>query len=548
MQLNMWLILVLLSFATSISCQTHPPLTYGCQTAKKPECDKVHFVPGHNLIGQGFDIVTMKQTRAYLLDLQTFSTQNNTCTICLNPHMNKNWQKLPLAMVDWRPQSSCSRKISSEVYRSSASLAENSASDVRNDWQSDLNLTHNGVTGKLVMAGSHSEVAQFGKTKTSTDRYSFIKHQMSCIYYSLRLSDLSPLSKELKRALESLPPTYDASTKANYRRLIGTYGTHYISQADVGGQVLEVNAIKTCQVTMDGMSMDELKDCLSIEASVSVIGKGEANAKYNGCKELSQKSNRGESFHQTFNEKSWEVRGGKITFAQLSFDVKNADASAFQAWMESLKTHPDIISYSLEPIHHLVEANRPQKQSLQKAISAYILERALQKRCSCPSGSHQSSGKECDCLCPTVGGQNINCCPAKRGFSKVVVTVLRGSDLWGDYSSRTDAYVKISAGPGPGPASARTETKWNNDNPKWNKRYDLGVLELGPGFNLKVEVWDEDNKYDDDLLGKCEKPVSSGEKEEVCYLEHGSVTFTVSVQCLPHLAGPLCKDYAPSTS
>ncbi|XP_073491695.1 perforin-1-like isoform X2 [Aquarana catesbeiana] len=548
MQLNMWLILVLLSFATSTSCQTHPPLTYACQSAKKPKCDKLHFVPGHNLLGQGFDIVTMKQTRAHLIDLHTFSTKNNTCTICSNPYMNKIWQKLPLAMVDWSPQAFCSRKISSEVYRSSVSLAEESASDVKNDWKAGLEISHNGVTGNLVMAGSHSEVAQFGKSKTSTDRYSFIKHHLSCVYYSFRLSDLFPLSKDLKRALGSLPPTYDASTKAHYRRIISIYGTHYINQADVGGKVLEVNAIKTCQVTMDGMSMDELKDCLSMEASVSVLGKGEANAKASACKELSQKSNSGENFHQTFNEKSWEVRGGKIKFEQLSFDVKNADAGVFKTWMESLKTDPDIISYSLEPIHNLVEVNRPQRQSLQKAISGYILEKALHKSCSCPSGSQQSSGKECNCVCPTGGGQKVNCCPAKRGFSKVVVTVQCASDLWGDYGSRTDAYVKISAGPGPQPGSARTETIWNNDNPKWNKRFDLGVLELSPGFSLKVEVWDEDNKYDDDLLGKCEKPVSSGVKDEVCYLEHGSVTFTVSVQCLPHLTGPLCKDYSPSTS
>ncbi|XP_040211934.1 perforin-1-like [Rana temporaria] len=544
MQLNMWLILVLLSFATSTHCQSHPPLTYACQTAKKPQCDQLHFVPGHNLLGQGFDIVTMKQTRAHLLDLQTFSTQNNTCTVCRNPYMNKAWQKVPLAMVDWRPQASCSRKISSEVSRSSASLAEDSTSDVKNDWEAGLEVTHPGVTGKLVTGGSHSEVAKFGESKTSTDRYSFIKHHMSCVYYSFRLSDLSPLSKDLKRALESLPPTYDATTKANYRRLISIYGTHYITKADVGGKVQEVNAIKTCQVTMDGMSMEELKDCLNVEASVSVIGKGEANSKVNACKELSQKSNRGESFHQTFNEKSWEVRGGKIKFEQLSFDVKNADVNAFKAWMESLKTDPDIISYSLDPIHNLVEANRPQRQSLQKAISAYILEKALHRSCSCPSGSQLSPGKECNCVCPTGGGQNINCCPAKRGFSKVVVTIQRASGLYGDYGSQTDAYVKISAGS----SSARTETKWNNDNPKWNTRIDLGVLELSPGFSVKVEVWDEDNKYDDDLLGKCEKKINSGVKDEVCYLDNGSVTFTVSVQCLPHLAGPLCKDYAPSTS
>ncbi|XP_040211933.1 perforin-1-like [Rana temporaria] len=542
----MWLILILLSFATSASCQTHPPPTYSCRPAKKPECDELDFVPGHNLLGQGFDIVTMKQTRAHLLDLQKYSTEDKNCSVCHNPYMGMTWQKLPLAMVGWRPKSICSKKINSKISQSSTSLAEDSASGVKNDWKAGLELGPNEVTANLVMAGSQSEAAKFGESKTSKDRYSFIKHHLSCVYYSFRLSKLIlPMSKDLKRALESLPPTYDATTKAQYRRLISIYGTHYINQADVGGQVVEVNAIKTCQVTMDGMPMEELKDCLNMEASVSVTGKSESNATARTCEKLKQTSNRGESFHQKFNERSWEARGGKITFEQLSFDVKNGEgATSFKTWMESLKTDPDIVSYSLEPIHHLVEDNRPQRESLQEAISDYILEKALSKNCSCPSGSQPSPGRKCNCVCPDGQGKNINCCPLKRGLAKVVVTVKKGSDLWGDYTSKTDAYVVISVGPN----STRTPTKWNNDNPIWNTRFDLGVLELSLGLSLKVEVWDEDNKYDDDLLGKCEKPVNNGVREEICYFQYGSVAFNVTVQCLPHLTGPLCRNYASSAS
>lgn len=68
-----------------------------------------------------------------------------------------------------------------------------------------------------------------------------------------------------------------------------------------------VNAIRTCQVSMDGMSVEELKDCLNIEASVAVSGKAEASARASICKELSQKSNLGESFYQKFDERNWEV-------------------------------------------------------------------------------------------------------------------------------------------------------------------------------------------------------------------------------------------------
>lgn len=177
----MWFFLILLSFATS--CHTHPPVTSACRTAKKPECHRAHFVPGHHLLGQGFDIVTMEQTRAHLLDLQSFARNNDACTVCQNTYMNNAWQKLPLAMVDWATRSYCSRKISSEVSRSSTTLAEEASSEVKNDWQAGLELHHKGNEGKLLMAGSHSQVAQFGRSKTATDRYTFIKHHLSCVYY-----------------------------------------------------------------------------------------------------------------------------------------------------------------------------------------------------------------------------------------------------------------------------------------------------------------------------------------------------------------------------
>ncbi|XP_073490878.1 perforin-1-like [Aquarana catesbeiana] len=539
------LILILLSFATSASCQNNPQRSFTCRVARKPECNKVHFVPGYHVLGQGFDIVTMKQTRAQLLDLQKLSTRDDSCIVCYNPYVTKPWQKLPFVMVDWRPQSYCSRTISSEISQAFTSLAEVAASEVKNDWEAGLELHFHGVDSKLIMAGSQSQVAQFGRSKTSTDRYTFIKHHLSCVYYSFRLSYLLFLSENLKQALKSLPPIYDASTQADYRSLINIYGTHYISQADVGGQVLVVNAIRTCQVSMDGMSVEELKDCLNIEASVAVSGKAEASARASACKELSQKSNKGESFYQTFDERNWEVRGGQMTFDQLSFDLRNGKGTAsFDNWIESLKTNPDIVTYSLAPIHNLVGVIGPRRESLRKAISDYIMEKALSKNCSCPSDSKRSPGRECNCICSDNTSKNINCCPSKRGLAEVVVTVRYAFELWGDYISNTDAFVKISVGM----VSLRTHTIWNNNNPNWGSRFDLGVLELSLMSSLKVEVWDEDNKYDDDLLGACQKPVSSGLKDHICYFDFGRVTFKVSVQCLPHLTGPHCRDYAASTT
>ncbi|XP_063791243.1 perforin-1-like [Pseudophryne corroboree] len=544
----MFFMVILLLCVPSTSTQSHPPLTYACRTAKKAECNKLHFVPGHNLLGEGLDIVTMKKTRAYLVNLQKYETPDETCTVCNNPYMNKSWQKVPLGVVDWKPLSYCERKISSGVSQTATSLAEESASNVEKNWEAGLELNHKLANAKLVLAGSQSQLAQFAQSKTSNDRYTFIKQQLSCLYYSFRLSHRPPLTNHFYQALKSLPATYDTKTKAQYNHLISNYGTHYIRQADVGGRAVDVTAVRTCRVTMDGMSMDELKDCLSLEASAAVTGKVEANVKTSACKDLSQKATEGQSFHQTFNDRSWQISGGKITFDQLSFDIKNTEsATAFDTWMDSLKTNPDTISYALEPIHNLVRFKGPQKENLRKAISDYIMGKALSGNCSCPAGSVPSAGAECTCVCHGgQGGQGMstNCCPSKRGLAKLVVTIQKATDLWGDYGSKTDAYVKYSFGVQGG----QTPTIWNNNNPTWNIRFELGVVQLSSASILKVEVWDEDNRYDDDLLGSCQKPIGSGEKPELCYLQHGSVMIKVSAQCMSHLTGPSCREYVASTN
>ncbi|XP_075422647.1 uncharacterized protein LOC142463587 [Ascaphus truei] len=194
-------LLALLSSLPICSSSTSlPPLAYSCRPGTWSECKKVPFVPGHTLLGEGFDIVTMKKTRAFLLNLQRYAAPDKTCTVCNNPHKKGALQKLPLALVDWRPQSSCSRKITSEVSRSTLSLAKESASSVQNDWEAGLELQHKAGSAKLVLAGSQSELARFTQGKTSTDRYSFVRHQLSCSYY--RYMDLRrPLAMDLRRPL-----------------------------------------------------------------------------------------------------------------------------------------------------------------------------------------------------------------------------------------------------------------------------------------------------------------------------------------------------------
>lgn len=306
----------------------------------------------------------------------------------------------------------------------------------------------------------------------------------------------------------------------------------------------DVTAVRVCETALNGVSIDEVKDCLTLEASANIgSGRGSLSAAYNTCEELKKNKTFKGSFHQTYNERHTEVVGGD-QHTDLLFS-KEQNPEGYKEWLESLKSMPALLSYSLKPIHSLLPKGNPKRNSLQQAVSEYIRERALWRNCSqpCPPGSQRSTRDPCSCVCPSDGTTNTMCCSRERGQSKLTVTIRRAYDLWGDYSTRTDAYVKVFFHG----IQSRTSTVWNNDNPVWMAHLDLGkVQSFGEASRLRIQVWDEDNRYDDDLLGTCDRTPRSGKRHiEVCYLNHGRLEFLYNLECGPFLGGPYCLDYVP---
>ncbi|XP_020561485.2 perforin-1-like [Oryzias latipes] len=492
-----------------------------CRIGTGPECEKAPFVPGHNLAGEGFDVVRLRRTGAYVINVKAHLSDNHTCTLCPNRFQKGQIQRLPASVLDWRPFSRCSKQLSSALHHSVESLLRSSNSLVNNNWGLGLSLES---IGHGVLGGSRSDLAKFASSQHSVDKATFALHEISCTYYSFRLADHPQLSSEFIKHLRKLPQTLNSDqSKASYRRLIDTYGTHYIHQVHLGGKVRRITAFRTCLATLKGFSETEIKNCLNVELRVA-LGFIPANMSFsNKCDGL-LKGNMSMGFYQGFMTHKIEVIGGERYFPDILYQQEPLDA--YHSWMNSLHENPDVVSYAIFPLHHLVEDSRV-SANLRSVVTEYIKENQLQE---------ELLGLK---NCSPTPNLDHNCCPLRAGRGTLTVEIHRGAGLRADTFTKTDAFVKIFYSG----MYEETETVMDNNDPVWNATYEFGSVELGQA--LRFEVWDKDVLYND-MAGTCVVYPERGRHSLGCKLRKGVFYFTYTITCDAHLTGYRCGRYSPN--
>ncbi|KAJ1125612.1 hypothetical protein NDU88_004037 [Pleurodeles waltl] len=380
--------------------------------------------------------------------------------------------------------------------------------------------------------------------RAEKDKYSYSTQEVSCNVYRYRVHDFPKLSRTFSEQLKLLPNVYDSTTQRRFRNLIATYGTHYIKQVRLGGTVSEVTALRSCEVTQDELSTEEVKDCLGVEASLSIKAVS-AESAVNKCRQLREQKLSNQKFSEKYMDRRSDISGGSLdSHVELLFPRDN-QASPYEAWMMSLKGTPDVTSYSLATLHELVPYGDSRKELLRKAISDYVIEKSLMQTCAaCPNGASPDPQVKCNCVCPSSSLVTVGCCAKKRGLATMAVVVVEANGLKGDAAGNPpDPYVKVFYD------GREYRTNWvkDNANPRWNAVFSIGAVMLSPSKQLVLEAWDKDVTYDD-RLGSCQVAADAapGERPVTCYLKNGNFQFRYRIECGPHLTGSYCTDYQPA--
>ncbi|XP_060911134.1 perforin-1-like [Labrus mixtus] len=507
--------LLLLSLFLSLSSSP----VRSCRIGSYRQCVKAPFVPGHNLVGEGFDVVTLQRTGAYMIDVKNYLTPKGTCTLCTNSLQGNKLQKLPVSAVDWRAFSQCTADLQNSQHTSVSSLVNDYISQDGSSWKFGLNLDKF-VSASLDVGGTRSSVYNFASKRSREDHYSFSTHRSSCIHYRYRVSNRRRLSYQFREDLARLPRFYNSSTKAQYSELINTYGTHYIRQVFLGGQLRRVTAAHICLSSLNGFSTQKVHSCLSLGVSLG-LGKLKLSSEYDSCSGVLQNKDITTSFSSGLHQHYTEVVGGTGWVGE--FLITQNDSLGYTKWLNTLKDQPDIVKYYLRPMYMLVP-NAALKAGLKVAIEQYLEDNAVKK-----------SPKESDC-----GALVSNCCP-KLWVGTLEVTVIRAwglrADLWG--ADKTEGYVKVWYGS----HYRQTHVVKSND-PWWNAYYNFGKMDTNSNFYF--EIWDVDWP-NHELLGKCWRNLSQGTHIFNCPIHEGTFQIQFTLTCDTHLTGDRCEHYKPST-
>ncbi len=362
---------------------------------------------------------------------------------------------------------------------------------------------------------------------------------MVTVFYRYRVTKNPPLQAEFLQAIKSLPASYDPDA---YLNLITTYGTHYTTSVKLGGKIKVITAIRTCQATMNGLTDTAVKDCLDVEASGSYsVATVKIEAHF--CQEQKKKMGTNEKFSSMFNERQTEITGGNINGEDLFFSGSSHPNSR-KKWLRSLKRIPEVLHYSLKPLHFLLSAKHPARKGLKKAVEEYIIQNALMKVCSqtCKIGRKCSPRDRCACVCESSQVIKSNCCPVEKGLATLKVYNLSATGLYGDVITETDGTVNVAYDN----QIKRTTTINDNNNPLWPETFEFGPIKIRMANKLAFEVYDVDFAWNTNLLGKCSFELRSGVVTDACVFNHGTFFFTYEVKCAPSLQGPQCNEHKPS--
>ncbi|XP_058407978.1 complement component C8 beta chain [Diceros bicornis minor] len=255
-----------------------------------------------------------------------------------------------------------------------------------------------------------SRTKRFSHTKST---FLHARSDLEVAHYKLKPRSLM-LHYEFLQRVKQLPLEY---SYGEYRDLFRDFGTHYITEAVLGG-VYEYTLIMNKEaMERTGYSVNDVRGCakndFKIGAGIEVVyvklGVSEVACK-GILKEIEERNER----TTMVDDLVVLVRGGASEHITALAYKELPTADLMQEWGDAVQYNPDIIKIKAEPLYELVTAADFAYSSTVRQNMKQALEEFQKEVSSCHCAPCQGNGvpvlkeSRCECICP-VGFQGPAC-------------------------------------------------------------------------------------------------------------------------------------------
>ncbi|CAJ1071712.1 complement component C8 beta chain isoform X2 [Xyrichtys novacula] len=302
--------------------------------------------------------------------------------------------------------------------------------------------------------GKYSKsVQKIRRASGTTNSFVRAKAELELAQYMLKSEGLM-LHPEFLQRLRSLPQSY---VYGEYRQIYRDYGTHYITEAALGGDYEHTIILNKEKLEKSDYSLEDYKRCTQsgIKVGANIYGVY-VSAKFSGgsCNGLLN-----EMGEDTVNGSMVEdfvavVRGGSSESITALLSKKLPTPQLMGLWGEGVRFNPDFIRRTTRPLYELVTSrdfshHDTLKRNLKRALSEYLAEADACRCAPCHNnGVAVLRGNRCDCICPT-GYRGSGCEITQRPKEMAIDGSWSCWGAWSSCSERTKSRSRQCNNPAP---------------------------------------------------------------------------------------------------
>uniref|UniRef100_A0A8P4GIN7 Complement component C8 beta chain n=1 Tax=Dicentrarchus labrax TaxID=13489 RepID=A0A8P4GIN7_DICLA len=416
----------------------------GCRAVSKPCREEVEEYWGIENLAKGINILN-SNLEGVVLDNRYYAGS------CL-PHYVQNVRfRKPYNLQQYTFQTRGSYDFSMQSFDSYSDYMEYTMSERSTQTKVSIGFAIPGV-GQFGFNFNDDKYTKSVKKirRASGKSSSFVraKAELELAQYMLKSDDLV-LHTEFLQRLRSLPQSY---VYGEYRQIYRDYGTHYITEAALGGDYEHTIILNKEKLEKSDYSLDDYKRCTQVGLKVGINIEGvdvSAGIQAGGCKGLLNEI--GGSSVEDFVS---VVRGGSSESISALVAKKLPTPQLMGVWGSAVRFNPDFIRTTTRPLYELVTSRdfsqaATLKRNLKRALSEYLAEASSCRCAPCHNnGVAVLRGTRCDCVCP-VGYSGRGCEITQRRKDIAIDGSWSCWGVWSSCSGRTMTRSRQCNNPAP---------------------------------------------------------------------------------------------------